>query len=455
VCARVGVRNDLLSHPEAAQSSLLRRQLGLIDVSAIFVGIIIGSGIFTTPSYVAGAAPGILSASILWIIGGAIAACGAFCYAECASRMPHTGGFYVYFREVYGEGAAFVGGWSAILVTYPVSIAFTALVAARYFAEVVPATKGLEVGCAAVAVMIAGLLNAFGIRLGAIAQRALTGSKVAALAILCLAALIAGGAAERSASPVELNSDFGVVLGALVGVLFTYDGWSDVTMIAGEVKDPAKNLGRAVLLGIGLLVGLYVLVQVSVLTLLSPEQAAHSGGVLAEAVRAGVGSVSARTIALLVLISTMGSITGVVLAASRLGFAVLRDQPGLSWLARVHAATGAPIYAISAIVGASIAYVMVASLRDLINLFSFTVWLFYGMTAVALLVLRKRNIGDPEGWRAPLGPIPPVVVLATGVLMAIGQIRENPVRSLIGLSLLLAGVPVFLIKQRMLAKKSA
>jgi amino acid transporter len=151
----------------------------------------------------------------------------------------------------------------------------------------------------------------------------------------------------------------------------------------------------------------------------------------------------------------MGSITGVVLAASRLGFAVLRDQPGLNWLARVHAPTGAPIYAITAVVGASIAYVMVASLRDLINLFSFTVWLFYGMTAVALLVLRKRNIGEPGGWRAPLGPIPPLVVLATGVLMAIGQIKQNPKPSLIGLSLLLAGVPVFLIRKRMIDQKAA
>src|SRR5262249_38478332 len=157
----------------------------------------------------------------------------------------------------------------------------------------------------------------------------------------------------------------------------------------------------------GVLVTIYVLVQLSVTSILSPERAAASDRVLAEAVHVGLGWVSGQAIAMLVLISTLGSINGIVLAASRLGFAVLSDLPMLRWIAKVNPKPRTPDRAIAVVALSSFVYVLVADFRSLLYFFSFTVWMFYGLTAVALLILRKRNVGDPSGWRAPLGPVPP------------------------------------------------
>ncbi len=147
----------------------LKRQLDVLDAAAIFVGIILGSGIFVAPAAVAAAAPG-PAGPLLWLLGGCIAACGAFCYAECGARLPRTGGFYVFYREAFGAPVAFVGGWAAVLVTYPASIAAIALVFARYLGEVVP-LRGMEVVAAVGALVATGTLNVVGVRVGAGAQR--------------------------------------------------------------------------------------------------------------------------------------------------------------------------------------------------------------------------------------------------------------------------------------------
>jgi APA family basic amino acid/polyamine antiporter len=435
----------------------LRRELGMIDVAAIFVGIIIGSGIFVAPKAVAQASPGIGSAVLLWITGGLVAACGAFCYAECASRLPETGGFYVYFRRVYGEGTAFVGGWAAILVTYPASIAAIAWIFAEYFSKVFPGLSESKAALGAVAILVAATLNALGVKLGVMAQRILTGTKVLALLLLCLAGLFAPAhpeAAGVSTTFFDLKVGLQGLLGAMIGILWTYDGWSDITMVAGEVKDPTRNLGRAVLLGTSILILIYALAQISVGLLLTPTEVANSGSVLADAVQAGLGFVTGRALALLVVISTLGSINGIVFAASRLGFAVLRDVPLLRAAAHVNPRTGAPTRSIAIVAAFSIVYLTVGDFGMLLGFFSFTVWLFYGLTAIALLVLRKNDVGDPSGWRAPGGPIPPVMVLLTGAVMTSSLLQTEWKQSLIGLGLLLVGYPVYFAR-RWASKRAA
>ncbi|MDX1389281.1 MAG: amino acid permease, partial [Acidobacteriota bacterium] len=286
------------------QASQLRRQLGRWDAVAIFVGIILGSGIFVAPRYVAEAAPGALAGVGLWLIGGIIAACGAFCYAECAARLPRTGGFYVFYRAVYGESVAFVGGWAAILITYPASIAASAHIFSDYLREVVPVPAAAGSLPAAAAVLAAGLLNAIGVRVGAGTQRVLTSIKVVALLILCVSAVAfapARDATAASPAPFEIAGSFVLVLTALMGLLWTYDGWSDVTLVAGEIKEPGRNLGRAVLIGIAVLVGSYVAVQLSVQVLLPPSVAASSDRVLSDAVGVGLGEGAGRLIAVLIV----------------------------------------------------------------------------------------------------------------------------------------------------------
>ena len=431
-------------------SAAPRRHLGLADATAIYAGIILGSGIFVAPAAVAGAVPSIPLALGLWICGGAVAACGASCYAECAARVPSNGGFFVFNREAYGPAIAFVGGWAAIFVTYPASIAAIALVFAEYLAKAT-GVSGWERTGAATALVLAGILNVVGLRTGPRAQLVLTSTKVLVLGALAAAALLAHGRSAPSAS-VEtvstLPTSAGAWLFALMIMLFAYDGWSDVTLVAGEVKNPGKNIGRAVLLGTGILAVLYGLTQVAVMSALPGGRAADSTQPVAAAVEAMLGPLAGRGISLLVVVSTFGSIAGTVFTVSRLGFAMAQAGAFVPSVATLHPRWGTPARATAALTAASVAYVFLASFRNIVALFTFSVWIFYGVTAVALLILRRRGIGEPVAWRAPLGWVPPVVVLGVGAGMTVQLVADDPLRALAGASLLAAAFPAYALIAR-------
>jgi APA family basic amino acid/polyamine antiporter len=446
----------------------LRRQLGFFDVAALHVGTILGSGIFVAPAAVAAAAPAAGWAAAVWVAGGLIAACGAACYAECGSRLPRAGGFYVYYREVYGPAMAFVGGWAALAVTYPASIAAIALVFGRYLGEIVPALDGRAAATAAGAVLAVAAINMLGVRLAALVQRFLSGSKIACLAAVCLAALVAGSAgaaapangpdgpmAAGGAAAAAAGGGLAVgLLGAVVVMLWTYDGWSDIGLIAGEVREPGKVLGRAVLLASAVLAIVYALVQVSVLVLLPPERAAASERVVADAVAAGLGGQAGTLVAALVALCTFGSVHSVVLGASRLGYAMGRDGAFLRWFGRVDPMLGTPARSVAALAGATLVYIFSGDFLSLLGLFSFSVWIFYAITATALLILRRRGTGGAGAWRAPGGRIAPAVVLLTAVGMTAGLLREAPGRSVLGLGLLLSGFAVYALWRRLVPRPS-
>jgi APA family basic amino acid/polyamine antiporter len=427
-----------------------RRHLGLADATAIYAGIILGSGIFVAPAAVAGAVPSIPLALGLWICGGAVAACGASCYAECAARVPSNGGFFVFNREAYGPAIAFVGGWAAIFVTYPASIAAIALVFAEYLAKAT-GVSGWERTGAATALVLAGILNVVGLRTGPRAQLVLTSTKILVLGALATAALLAHGRGAPSAAAQTVSTlptSAAAWLFALMIMLFAYDGWSDVTLVAGEVKNPGKNIGRAVLLGTLILAVLYGLTQVAVMSALPGRLAAESTQPVAAAVEAMLGPGMGRGISFLVVVSTFGSIAGTVFTVSRLGFAMAQAGAFVPSVATLHPRWGTPARATAALTAASVAYVFLASFRNIVALFTFAVWIFYGITAGALLILRRRGIGEPVAWRAPLGWVPPVVVLGVGAAMTVQLVADDPLRALAGAALLAAAFPAYALIAR-------
>ena len=315
------------STPVAAPAADLRRQLSWLDAAAIFVGIILGSGIFVAPAGVAAAVASPGWAAALWLAGACVAACGAFCYAECGARLPKTGGFYIFYREVYGAPVAFVAGWAALLVTYPASLAAISLIFARYLGQIIPGIADTNVGAAlvgALALLLSALFNILGVKIGARIQKVLTAFKVLALVALCVAAVVAPATPiETAVAPADLlPQGFLGIVSAMVILLWTYDGWSDVTLVAGELKNPSKDLGRAVVVGVVVLAATYTVVQFATMTLLGSSGAAASKQVIADAVTAGLGVGMGRVVALLVVVSTFSSVNGIVLAASRLAFAM-------------------------------------------------------------------------------------------------------------------------------------
>ncbi|HEX4825176.1 MAG TPA: amino acid permease [Candidatus Polarisedimenticolaceae bacterium] len=401
------------------------RHLGLTDAIALYAGIILGSGIFAAPAAVAAAAPTIPRAVLLWAAGGLVAACGACCYAECASRVPANGGFFAFQREAFGPGIAFVGGWAAIFVTYPASIAAIALVFASYCGG------GKAIALAAIAV--AAAVNAAGLRAGPLAQRWLTAIKVSALAIVAVIAWSAPPAAPSASLPTG-------TLSALILLLWTYEGWSDITLVAGEIENPKRTIGRAVLIGTGLLVLVYALVQAAVMRSLGGAAAASARPL--EAAAGGAG----RLVSTLVVVSTFGSMLGVLLVVSRLAQAMAQSGAILPALAPSDARRGTPLRATLAVAAVSALYVAVASFRGLLAYFAFSVWIFYALAAVALVRLRRRAVGEAEAWRAPLGLTAPAVVLVTAAVVTVRVVQERPVQALAGAAMLAAGFVAYAIR---------
>ena len=414
------------------------RHLGLVDAVALYAGIILGSGIFAAPSAVAAAAPTVPRAVLLWVAGGLVAACGACCYAECASRVPANGGFFVFQRAAYGPGVAFVGGWAAIFVTYPASIAAIALVFASYFGEAA-GFAGYEKAVALGAIAVASALNAAGLRAGPLAQRWLTAVKLLALALVAVLAWTAPPVRAAAAAVTPAST-----LSALILLLWTYEGWSDVTLVAGEVRDPKRSLGRAVLLGTALLVIVYAVVQVAVMHALPGAAAASSARPIADA----AGLRAARAVSTLVVVSTFGSILGVLFTVSRLAQAMARGGAIFPALAPSHARRGTPLRATFAVAAVSALYVAVASFRGLLAYFAFSVWIFYALVAVALVRLRRRGVGEDGAWRAPLGLTAPAVVLVVAAVVTMRVVRERPTQALAGAAMLGAGFVAYALSRK-------
>jgi basic amino acid/polyamine antiporter, APA family len=232
-------------------------------------------------------------------------------------------------------------------------------------------------------------------------------------------------------------------LSALILLLWTYEGWSDVTLLAGEVRDPRRTLGRAVLAGTAILVLLYAAVQAAVMHALPGGAAASAARPIAAAAGAAFGSGAARAVSVLVAVSTFGAMLGVLLAVSRLAQAMAQQGAIVPALAPFDPKRGTPLRATAAVAAVSGIYVAVASFRGLLAYFAFSVWIFYALAAVALVRLRRRGFGEGGAWRAPLGLTAPAVVLAVASLVTVRIVRERPLEAAAGAAMLALGVVVY------------
>ena len=427
----------------------LQRRLGLLDAASTVVGIILGSGVFVAPAAVVALAPGPGSAALCWLVGGGIALCGALCYAECSARMPQDGGFFVFYSQAWGEGLAHVAGWAAVLLTYPASLAGVAWLGGQYLVECVPALAPYPTWVAFGFLAIAAGVNIWGVRPTAWTQRLLSACKVLALGGLCVAALVSDAPVAASPATWEWNWQWGAALSALSVVMWTYDGWTDVTMIAGEVRDPERTLARAVTVALAILVVLYVLIQAAVLHLLPAAVAAASPRVLADATAAGLGPRAGQAVSWLVVLATASSLHGIMLTCSRLSFAMAQRGALPRVLDAVHASLGTPVRATVQVAVCAVAFLAVGSFEQLVSFFSFTIWIFYGLTAVALVRLRRAGIGEPLPWRAPGGLLPPTVLMAAAIVLTTLQIGENPRQCAIGVGVLTLAAGIYRLQKRL------
>ena len=442
--------------PPQSDTHDLRRVIGLTGGIALIVGITIGSGIFRTPPTIARLVPNPLVIMALWIAFGLISICGALAVAELSTLLPRAGGVYVFLREAYGDAAAFVFGWLYVLVTTPAAVASLATVFAEFLLNLLGATPSVVTVqlTAIVAVVLLTLANILGARIGAGVSEVTTLVKVIALAAIILGAFLlgrgdlshiaAGGAVQGSG-----------LARAVAAVIWTYDGWIAVSMIAGEVVAPERLMKRIIVVGMLMIVTLYIGANLAYLYTMPVSVMAQQKEAIARTVMTGIGGPAAGVaIMLAIMTSIFGALNGNLLAKPRVAYAMARDGLIFPLLGKTHRRWSTP-WAAVLIVGL-VAIVMVVVLKDFDTLTTYFVvveWAALIFAVAAVFVLRRKLPQTPRAFRTPGYPIVPLLfIVGTAIgLTAIvwGQINVGNFSPIYGLGIAAAGFPIYHIWQRM------
>ena len=429
----------------------LPRTLGLWSSVALVVGITIGSGIFRSPAGIARQAPNPLVMIGLWVVGGAITLCGALSLAEIAAALPETGGIYAYLREAWGRRAAFLFGWSELVLIRASALGGIAVVFGEYLLRSIGIDPTSHVmlarGLSAGAIVFAATVNVLGANLGALIVGVATWAKFAALAVLVLASFLLGAShgadaahfAAPSAGPLAVGS-IGL---ALVSVLWAYDGWADLSFASGEVKDPGRNLPRAIILGTLALIAIYVLTNLAYLYVLPIEAVGRSPLVAADTMMAIFGRTGVILVSVFVMISSFSSLNGSMLASPRVFFAMADDGLLFRSIAKVHPRFNTPYVAIilAAILG--VALVMSRSFERLTDTFVLAIWPFYALGVAAIYRLRAQRPDLPRPYRAIGYPVVPAIFILSVAAFVINSLANDTTNSVITFVVILAGLPVY------------
>lgn len=428
----------------------LARRLSLADSLAIVAGIMIGGGIFVVPNLVACSLPSVSMIMGVWVAAGLISLVGALACAELGAAFPSTGGQYVFVREAFGPLAAFLCGWSFLTVSRSAQVAWLSVVFSVYVSYFTP------LGPLASKMLSLSVLAAFtwanyrGVRLGAAIQKSFTLAKIAGALIIVAAALLLGGHGQHfsSAAPAASGisaSSFGV---ALIACLLAYDGWVQLSFVAGEIRDPQRNVVRALALGTLAVMAVYLLANLAYLRVLSIPEIAASDHVGADAAGRVLGAAGGSLVSLIILVSIAGTLNGSFLTTPRVYFAQARDRLFFRKFADIHSAYGTPAFAILVQGIWAAVLVLTGSYESLIDYALFGMWVFYGLMVAAVIMLRRARADVPRPYRMFGYPVTPLLFLAVTVWFLGNMLMTRPVPALAGLGLMLTGLPAYLLWRR-------
>jgi basic amino acid/polyamine antiporter, APA family len=423
----------------------LARRLGLFDATMIVMGGIIGSGIFVNPSVVAVNVHTPFLVLGAWTLGGLFALAAAFIWAELASVRPDVGGQYAYLREAFHPGVAFLYGWVLLLVIQTGGMAAVAVTFARYFVELahVPISSA---SLAAIVLATLTIINCFGVRAGSTVQGILMVLKIVAIAMLVVCGFLFAG---RSTNPSSLldrpfSADLVTAFGAaLVPVIFAYGGWQTSTFIAGEIKEPRKNLPRGLILGVSGVVLLYLAANAVYTSVLGTAGLAASSAPASDVMRNALGDFGARLIAAGIAISTAGFLSQSMLTAPRVYFAMAKDGLFFKQVSLVHPRTRVPIVAIALQGVFAIVIALWGTYEFILNYVVSIDMIFFGLTACCIFVFRNRE-GAAAATRVPGHPFTTIVFIAVCWLVVINTVYRYPHNTLIGIAIMIAGIPAYL-----------
>ena len=423
----------------------LRRELGLLDATMINVGTMIASAIFIVPATVAALIPGSGAMVLAWVLGGVVSLLGALSIAELSAAYPEAGGQLPYLRAAYGPLWGFLYGWANFLVINPAAIAAIAVGFASYLGFFVPLSP-LAIQVVAIA-SICGLtvLNCLAVRLGATTQNVLTFLKMIAITVLILGAFVLPGGNGANFRPLWPGVPLRQVIGpfglAMMSVLWAYDGWIETTFVGSEIKNPGRNLPRAIILSSVIVIAFYVSVSVAFSYVLTPLRMGASSLVASDAAQVTMGAAGAAIVAGAIMLSTLGANNGIILTAARIPYAMARGGLFFRSQAYVHPRFGTPTVALvtQGIVGAALTAFGTYDL--LFTCVVFAEFLFYALSAGAVIKLRRTAPMVARPYRTWGYPVTPIIFIAFAIWLVYNTIVETPKYSAIGAGLILLGLP--------------
>jgi APA family basic amino acid/polyamine antiporter len=427
----------------------LPRKLNVLDSAAIVVGTVIGSAVFIVPSSVAQNLPTVPSFLGVWVFTGILSFFGALAYAELGAMMPSTGGQYVFLREAYGALPAFLCGWAFFLVIQSGAIATLAAGFSIYLSYFLPLGTFAARAVSVALILALTLINYRGVRQGVAVQYTFTLLKLTGIGVLIASALFATrGEAPTApaASPAGFTFQaFGV---AMIACLWAYEGWYCISFVAGEVKNPQRNVPLALALGVATIMAIYLSANLAYLKVLSLSEIAQTPRVAATVAERTLGALGASFVSLTILLSIVGSTNGSILTAARVYFAQARDGLFFSRVAEIHPRFETPGFSLlfqgvwASILAASGSY------EKLFSYVIFAAWIFYGLTVAGVLILRRREPHRERPYRMWGYPLTPLLFAAVSFWFVGNTLVTTPGPSLTGLAIIATGIPVYFYWRR-------
>ena len=447
--------------PDASNKPELVRGLGLWSATAIVIGDTIGTGVFLVGSDMARAVGSARLALAAWILAGVIVLFGAFCYAELGAALPKAGGPYAYLSRGLGPLWGFLFGWMSSLLDRPVAMAGLAAGFIRFVGFLFPVvatplftghlgryefTFTTAQPLAALVVILVTGVNYFSVRMSGAIQILLTSLKIGAILVIIFGGIFFAHrhAAVAEAHPVSLGiGTLGALLTALVPAMWAYNGFNDLGDLGEEIVQPQKNIPRAILLGLGMVGALYITANAVYLRVLPFAAAAGSTHIASDAVQTFAGTRGAEWLTIAMAVSAMGALHVVVLTGARIPYAMARDGVFFQFARRMHPAFRTPSGALLFLGSAATLLALTGTFEELYSLFVFAVWIFFALMAIALILLRLKEPGLPRPYRVWGYPWTPLIFLSAAVALTVNLWMIRPVRSSLGLVVILSGIPFY------------
>ncbi|WP_207429452.1 APC family permease [Pedobacter sp. SYSU D00535] len=431
-----------------------KKKLGLTDAIALIIGIVIGAGIFRTPSLVAANSADETVFFSVWIAGGVISLIGALCYAELTTAFPNTGGDYHFISKAYGKDPAFFFAWARIAIIQTGSIALLAFIFGDYASQVFNIGTYSSIAYAALAIILLTLINVLGVQFGSGTQKLLTSLEVAGLLLVTVAGLFYADTSTQAQGVSGATTENSIGM-AMVVVLLTFGGWNEAAYLSSEMKAGSKQMVWALIIGIIAITIIYLLINVAYVNSLGLAAMAKSEAVGTEVMRGSFGNRGALLLGVLVAVSALTSANATIFTGARTNYAVGRDFKAFSWLGNWNYQNSTPVNAfliqgIISLALVSLGFFTRDGFETIVEYTAPVFWFFFLLVGLSVFVLRRKEPGRERPFKVPLYPLTPLIFCLTSAYLLYSSIVYTGLGALVGLAVLLAGLPVYylFLKQR-------